>query len=90
MVTSEKVTVEGAFGPGGGGVFGNSPEVYERPGRGVGVGCCADAVMKEQASTNASAAVIIRFRLDGVRLRLTVTSRRSSRSLYRYQGAARP
>jgi hypothetical protein len=40
---SENVTVEGAFGPGGGGVFGNSSELYERPRRGVGIGdaCCA-------------------------------------------------
>jgi hypothetical protein len=35
---SAKVTVEGAFGPGGGGVFGNSSALYERPGRGGGVG----------------------------------------------------
>jgi len=43
-VTSEKVTVEVAFGPGGGGVFGNSPELYERPGRGVGAGSWAAAL----------------------------------------------
>ena len=54
-VMSEKVTVEGAFGPGGGGVFGNSPELYERPGRGVGVGPCA-AALALQTITNAIAA----------------------------------
>src|SRR5258708_533575 len=42
-VMSVKVTVDGPFGPGGGGVFGNSSVLYERPVRGVGegVGCCA-------------------------------------------------
>jgi hypothetical protein len=37
------MTVEGAFGPGGAGVFGNPSVLYERPVRGVGVGddCCA-------------------------------------------------
>ena len=38
---SENVTVDGAFGPGGGGVLGKLSELYERPGRGVGVGVCA-------------------------------------------------
>jgi len=38
-VMSVKVTGDCPFGPGGGGDFGNSPELYERPGRGVGVGC---------------------------------------------------
>ncbi len=43
------VTGEGACGPGGGGVLGRSPELYERPawGVGVGVGCCPNALTVE-------------------------------------------
>src|SRR6266446_2710141 len=43
-VISVNVTGEGACGPGGGGVLGRSPELYERPALGVGVGvaCCAN------------------------------------------------
>ena len=55
---SEKVTGEGAFGPGGGGVFGSSPELYERPERGVGVGCCALVDMKLKSATATTATTL--------------------------------
>jgi len=51
---SAKVTVEGACGPGGGAVFGGSPALYERPGRGVGVDCWAVTEVKTERRKNAT------------------------------------
>src|SRR6266851_7249150 len=52
-VMSVNVTGDGACGPGGGGVLGRSPELYERPawGVGVGVGCCANIGQADPSTT---------------------------------------
>lgn len=52
-VMSVNVTGEGACGPAGGGFFGNSPTLYERPARGVGVGgACCPTTGAEAAESN--------------------------------------
>src|SRR5260221_13356456 len=49
-VMSVNVTGDWPLGPAGGGALGNSSEPYARPGRGVGVGCCAVALTAQTSS----------------------------------------
>jgi hypothetical protein len=56
-VMSVKITGEGACGPGGGGFFGISVTLYERPVRwvGVGDGCWAKPVLKDKKAAKIKA-----------------------------------
>jgi hypothetical protein len=56
-VISVNVTGDGACGPGGGGFFGISPTLYERPVRGVGEGegCWAQTAPQDKNAANVNA-----------------------------------
>ena len=66
LVTSVNVTVDGAVGPAGKGVFGNASTLYERPicgvGLGEGIGVCAAAALDRVSSDPASSRITVTLR----------------------------